>query len=107
MNIHLKTSIWEDAAFYEGLAARWRRSRAPGSAKYIFATVAIIGPMLLVFQGIGMSRQGGDVTLNDALASLFAITFSFFVIRRLVKWAQSFLRSPTRNSSVALIFCWL
>jgi lipopolysaccharide/colanic/teichoic acid biosynthesis glycosyltransferase len=91
MNVHLKTSIWEDAAFYGGLAARWRRSRAPGSAKYILfsifgATVAIIGPMLLVLLGVGMSRQNGDVALNGALASLFAITFSFFVIRRLVRF---------------------
>jgi lipopolysaccharide/colanic/teichoic acid biosynthesis glycosyltransferase len=91
MNIHLKTSIWEDAAFYGALATRWRRSRAPGSAKYILfsifgATVAIIGPMLLVVMGVGMSRQDENVALNGALASLFAITFSFFVIRRLLKF---------------------
>ena len=91
MNIHLKTSIWEDAAFYGRLADRWRRPRAPGSAKYILfsifgATVAIISPTLLVLLGIGMSKQNGDVALNGALASLFAIISSFLVIRRLVKF---------------------
>src|SRR5262249_19072725 len=91
MNIHPKTSIWEDAAFYEGLTARWRRSRAPGSAKYtlfgIFGIiVAVIFPMMLVLQGTGMSRQDGNIALNGALASLFAIIVSFFVIRRLLKF---------------------
>ena len=91
MNIHHKTSIWEDAAFFEQLGDRWRRSRAPGSAKYILfsifgATVAIISPTLLVLLGIGMSKQNGDVALNGALASLFAIISSFLVIRRLVKF---------------------
>jgi len=46
MNIHVKTSIWEDAAFYEGLAARWRRSRVPGSAKYIL--FGILGSIVAV-----------------------------------------------------------
>jgi lipopolysaccharide/colanic/teichoic acid biosynthesis glycosyltransferase len=91
MNIHLKTSIWEDAALYEGLAARWRRPRAPGSAKYIlfsiFGTiVAVIYPMMLALLGTGMSRQDGNIALNGALASLFAIIASFFIIRRLLKF---------------------
>jgi lipopolysaccharide/colanic/teichoic acid biosynthesis glycosyltransferase len=91
MNIHAKTSIWEDVAFYEGLTSRWRRSRAPGSAKYILfgifgIIVAIMFPMMLVLQGTGMSRQDGNIALNGALASLFAIIASFFVIRRLLKF---------------------
>jgi lipopolysaccharide/colanic/teichoic acid biosynthesis glycosyltransferase len=92
MNIHhYKTSIWQDAAFCKQPIGGQRRSRAPGTAKYILfgifgATVAIISPTLLVLLGIGMSQQNGDVALNGALASLFAIIFSFFVIRRLVKF---------------------
>jgi lipopolysaccharide/colanic/teichoic acid biosynthesis glycosyltransferase len=35
---------------------------------------------------MGMSRQDGNVALNAALASLFAIIFSFFVIRRLLRF---------------------
>ena len=91
MNIHHKTSIWEDAAFFEQLGDRRRRSRAPGSAKYIlfgiFGTiVAIVNPTLLVLLGIGMSPQEGNVALNGALASLFAIILSFFIIRRLLSF---------------------
>jgi lipopolysaccharide/colanic/teichoic acid biosynthesis glycosyltransferase len=92
MNIHhYKTSIWQDGALCEQPIGGQRRSRAPGTAKYILfsifgATVAIIGPTLLVLQGIGMSQQNGDVALNGALASLFAIIFSFFVIRRLLRF---------------------
>jgi lipopolysaccharide/colanic/teichoic acid biosynthesis glycosyltransferase len=92
MNIHhYKTSIWQDGAWCEQPIGGRRRSRAPGTAKYILfsifgATVAIVGPTLLVLQGIGMSQQNGDVALNGALASLFAIIFSFFVIRRLLRF---------------------
>src|SRR5271166_4258896 len=91
MNIHHQTSIWQDAALYEQPADRKRRSCAPGSAKYIlfsiFGTiVAIVSPALLVLLGIGMSRQDGNVAWNGALASLFAIIFSFFVIRRLLRF---------------------
>src|SRR5262249_58772437 len=42
--------------------------------------------MLLVLLGAGMTRRDGDVALNGALASLFAITLSVVVIRRLVKF---------------------
>jgi lipopolysaccharide/colanic/teichoic acid biosynthesis glycosyltransferase len=88
MSIYHQTSIWQDAALYEQQAGR---KRAPGSAKYllfsIFGTiVAIANPTLLVLLGIGMSRQDEDVAFNGALASLFAITFSFFVIRRLLRF---------------------
>jgi lipopolysaccharide/colanic/teichoic acid biosynthesis glycosyltransferase len=91
MNIHYNASIWQDAALYGQPAGGRRRSYAPGSAKYIlfsiFGTfVAIVGPMLLVLQGIGMSRQDGNVALNGALASLCAIVFSFFVIRKLLRF---------------------
>jgi len=92
MNIHhYKTSIWQDGALCQQPIGGQRRSRAPGTAKYILfsifgATSAIIGPTLLVLQGIGMSQQNGDVALNGALASLFAIIFSFFVIRRLLRF---------------------
>jgi lipopolysaccharide/colanic/teichoic acid biosynthesis glycosyltransferase len=92
MNIHHhKTSVWQDAAFYKQPADRQRRSRAPSSAKYIlfsiFGTVAAIAsPMLLVLLGIGMSRQNWNVAYNGALASVCAIIFSFFVIRRLLRF---------------------
>src|SRR5262249_38679230 len=91
MNVHHKTSIWEDVALYEQPAGRQRRSRTPGSAKYIlfsiFGTiVAIINPTLLVLLGIGMSRQDWNVASNGALASLFAIIVSFFIIRRLLRF---------------------
>ena len=91
MNIHNQTSIWQDAALHEQPVGRKRRRRAPGSAKYVlfslFGTiVAIINPMFLVLFGIGMSRQEGDVAFTGALASLFAIIFSFVVIRRLSRF---------------------
>jgi lipopolysaccharide/colanic/teichoic acid biosynthesis glycosyltransferase len=92
MNVHHQTTIWEDAAaLYGQPAGHKQRSRAPDSAKYIlfsmFGTiVAIINPTLLVLLGMGMSRQDGNVALNGALASLFAIILSFFVIRRLLRF---------------------
>jgi hypothetical protein len=91
MNIQHQASIWQDAALYEQPAGRKRRSSAPGSAKYIlfsiFGTiVAIVNPTLLVLLGIGMSRQDGNVAWNGALASLFAIIFSLFFIRRLLRF---------------------
>jgi lipopolysaccharide/colanic/teichoic acid biosynthesis glycosyltransferase len=48
--------------------------------------VAVINPVLLVLQGIGMSRQDGNVALNGALASLFVIMLSIFIIRRLLRF---------------------
>jgi lipopolysaccharide/colanic/teichoic acid biosynthesis glycosyltransferase len=92
MNIHQhKTSIWQDTAFQRQSVGRQRRSRAPGSAKFILfgilgAIVAIINPMVLVLLGVGMSPQDCNVALNGALATLAAITFSFFVIRRLLRF---------------------
>jgi lipopolysaccharide/colanic/teichoic acid biosynthesis glycosyltransferase len=91
MNIQYQTSIWQDAALYEQPARHKRRSRVPDSAKYILfsifgAIVAIINPALLVLLGIGMSRQDGNVAVNGASASLFAIMLSFFIIRRLLRF---------------------
>jgi lipopolysaccharide/colanic/teichoic acid biosynthesis glycosyltransferase len=91
MNTDYKASIWADAALNGWTTGGKRRSRAPGSAKYIlfsmFATiVAIANPMLLVLLGIGMSEQDWNVASNGALASLFAIIFSFFVIRKLLRF---------------------
>jgi lipopolysaccharide/colanic/teichoic acid biosynthesis glycosyltransferase len=90
VNIHHdKTFILQDAALCEQPADLRRRSRTLGSAKYIvfgsFATVtAIMLPTLLVLVGIGMSRQGGDVAMNGALATLIAIIIGFFIIRRVL-----------------------
>jgi hypothetical protein len=40
MNIHhYKTSIWQDAAFCEQPIGGQGRSRAPGTAKYIFCAI--------------------------------------------------------------------
>jgi lipopolysaccharide/colanic/teichoic acid biosynthesis glycosyltransferase len=91
MNSHYDASIWQDAALCEQPAGRSRRSCAPGSAKYILFSifgiaVSIISPTLLVLFGIGMSEQDGDVALKGASASLAAITFSFLVIRRLLRF---------------------
>jgi lipopolysaccharide/colanic/teichoic acid biosynthesis glycosyltransferase len=91
MNIHHQTSIWQDAALYKQPAGRQRRSRAPGSAKYILFSilgtiVAVINPALLALLGMGMSRQDGNVALNGASASLVAIIVSFFIIRRLLRF---------------------
>src|SRR5262249_2470163 len=91
MNIHHTTSIWHDAALYAQPVGHKRRSRPPGFAKYILfgvfgAVVAIINPAFLALTGIGMSVQNENVTLNGAMASLFAIIFSFFVIRRLLSF---------------------
>jgi lipopolysaccharide/colanic/teichoic acid biosynthesis glycosyltransferase len=91
MNVHHRTSIWQDAALYAQPVGHKRRSRAPGAAKYISffifgAVVAILNPTFLALTGIGMSVQNENVTLNGALASLFAIIFSFFVIRRLLSF---------------------
>jgi lipopolysaccharide/colanic/teichoic acid biosynthesis glycosyltransferase len=91
MNVHHKPSIWEDAALYRQATGRLQRSRVPRSAKYILFSIlgiclAIICPTLAVLLGIGMSQQNGDIALNGALASLFAILASFFVIRHLLKF---------------------
>jgi lipopolysaccharide/colanic/teichoic acid biosynthesis glycosyltransferase len=91
MNVNYRPSIWQDAALYQQPVGRKRRSRAPGSAKYILFSIsgtiaAIAAPLLLVLLGIGMSRQDGNVALNGALASLIAIGFSFVVIRRLLRF---------------------
>jgi lipopolysaccharide/colanic/teichoic acid biosynthesis glycosyltransferase len=91
MNVHHKPSIWEDAALYGQSAGRVRRLRVPGSAKYVLFSilgtiVAVLCPTLLGLLGIGMSRQDGNVALNGALASLFAIIVSFCTIRRLLRF---------------------
>jgi lipopolysaccharide/colanic/teichoic acid biosynthesis glycosyltransferase len=92
MNMQHPTSIWHDAAaLCAQSVGRKRRRRGSTSAKYIwfgsFGTiVAIVNPALFALMGIGMSLQSSEVVLNGALASLFAITSSFLVIRRLLSF---------------------
>jgi lipopolysaccharide/colanic/teichoic acid biosynthesis glycosyltransferase len=91
MNIRPQTSIWNDAALYEQPVGRKRRRRAPGPAKYILfgifgAVAATVNSTLLALMGIGMSRQPEEVAFSGALASLFAMIFSFVVIRRLLSF---------------------
>src|SRR5690242_7898482 len=92
MTIEHQTFIWSDAAsLHEQPVGRKQRRRVSDVGKYIllgiFATaVVIVIPMLLALSGIGMSGQSVEIAVNGAFASLLAITSSFVIIRRLLRF---------------------